>query len=174
LTEPEGSCRAAAAYSESSIDGYAQAVLNFIRRGRHDGLRNISLRNYPRHSADIGAVAVSLQQRAALTEHKCDLCDRVRDCLQKIIGDKEHDICQECWKALEEKLRGKGRETKFGEPLVLLPDTQEPRQKEGEPEFPGEPPIVWSTASCYDPRLMPADPLPSLPKTKAAFVEPME
>jgi hypothetical protein len=33
---------------------------------------------------------------------KCDLCNEVRDCVPKVIGDKEYDICLECWKALEE------------------------------------------------------------------------
>ena len=76
---------------------------------------------------------------------KCDLCNEVRDCTPKVIGDKEYDICLECWKALEEKLRRKGREIGTVEPLILLPDPRESRQREDEePPFPGEPPIVWS------------------------------
>jgi hypothetical protein len=77
--------------------------------------------------------------------HKCDLCNEVRDCAPKVIGDKEYDICLVCWKALEEKLKGKGKEIKIVEPVVLLPDPGEPRQKEDEePQFPGEPPVIWS------------------------------
>ena len=76
---------------------------------------------------------------------KCDLCDAVRDCVLKIIGDKEYDICLECWKALEEKLKGKGKEIRIGEPVILLPDPRESRQREdGEPEFPGGPPVIWA------------------------------
>jgi hypothetical protein len=77
---------------------------------------------------------------------KCDLCDQIRDCLPRIIGDKEYDICRECWNALEEKLKGKGRETKTAEPLILLPDPRESsRREDEEPQFPGEPPIIWSS-----------------------------
>jgi hypothetical protein len=76
---------------------------------------------------------------------KCDLCNEVRDCVPKVIGDMEYDICLECWKALEEKLKGKGKEIRIVEPVILLPDPRESRQRENEePQFPGEPPIIWS------------------------------
>ncbi len=39
--------------------------------------------------------------------YKCDLCDQIRECVQKKIEGKYYDICLECWKPLEEKLRGK-------------------------------------------------------------------
>ena len=75
--------------------------------------------------------------------HKCDLCNEVRDCVPKVIGDKEYDICPECWKALEEKLKGKG--IRIVKPVILLPDPRESKQrKDEEPQFPGEPPIIWS------------------------------
>jgi hypothetical protein len=78
--------------------------------------------------------------------HKCDLCNEVRDCVPKVIGDKEYDVCVECWKALKKKLKGKGKEIRIVEPLVLLPDPRELRQREDdEPEqFPGEPPVIWA------------------------------
>lgn len=77
---------------------------------------------------------------------KCDLCNEVRDCVPNVIGEKEYDICLECWKALEEKLKGKGRETKTAEPLILLPNPQESTQKEDEePQYPLQPPIIWSS-----------------------------
>jgi hypothetical protein len=76
---------------------------------------------------------------------KCDLCNEVRVCVPKIIGDREYEICMECWNGLEEKLKGKGKEIRIGEPVILLPDPRESRQREGEEQpFPGEPPIVWS------------------------------
>jgi hypothetical protein len=39
----------------------------------------------------------------------CDLCGEVKECLQKEIDGREFDICSECWRPVEEKLRGKGR-----------------------------------------------------------------
>ena len=39
----------------------------------------------------------------------CDLCGQARECLQKEIDGKEFDICGDCWRPLEEKLKGKGR-----------------------------------------------------------------
>ena len=70
----------------------------------------------------------------------CDLCGEAKDCLLKEIEGKEYDICSECWKPLEEKLRGKGRVEKE---IVFLPPTPD-KQQEGEvkPE-PGEPPKIW-------------------------------
>ena len=76
---------------------------------------------------------------------KCDLCNEVRDCVPNVIGDKEYDICLECWKALGEKLKGKGKAIRIVEPVILLPDPRESRQREDEePQFPGEPPIIWA------------------------------
>jgi hypothetical protein len=56
----------------------------------------------------------------------------------EVIGDKEYDVCLECWKALEEKLKGKGKEIRIAEPVILLSDPRESRQREDEePQFPG-------------------------------------
>ena len=40
---------------------------------------------------------------------RCDLCDQAKPCVQKQIDGREFDICERCWHALEDKLRGKGR-----------------------------------------------------------------
>ena len=39
----------------------------------------------------------------------CDLCGKAKECLQKEIDSKEYDICSECWDALAQRLKGKGR-----------------------------------------------------------------
>jgi hypothetical protein len=68
-----------------------------------------------------------------------------RDCVPKVIGDKEYEICLACWKVLEEKLKGKGKEIRIAEPVILLPDPRESRQREGEePPSPRETPIIWA------------------------------
>jgi ribosome-binding protein aMBF1 (putative translation factor) len=59
----------------------------------------------------------------------CDLCGEAKDCLQKEIEGKEYDICPECWKPFDQKLRGKGA-------------TQKEREDEEKPG-PEEPPKIW-------------------------------
>jgi len=73
----------------------------------------------------------------------CDLCGKAKDCLQKEIDGKEYDVCAECWNALAQKLKGKGR-MKSRE-IVLLPPPKTITQHElEEPEpRPGEPPKIW-------------------------------
>jgi len=39
----------------------------------------------------------------------CDICAQERECLRKKIDEREYDICQLCWRRLEEKLRARGR-----------------------------------------------------------------
>jgi hypothetical protein len=39
--------------------------------------------------------------------YKCDLCEQIKECLQKKIDGKYYDICKECWTPLEAKLHGK-------------------------------------------------------------------
>jgi hypothetical protein len=71
----------------------------------------------------------------------CDLCGEAKDCSQKEIESKEYDICSECWKPLEQKLRGKGRAKKE---MVLLPPSRERTEREDEDKpAPGEPPKIW-------------------------------
>jgi hypothetical protein len=81
-----------------------------------------------------------LKGKAMIT---CDLCGQAKDCLQKEIEGKEYDICSECWKPLEQKLRGKGRAKKE---MVLLPPPSERTELEDDEPAPGEPPKIWGAA----------------------------
>ena len=65
---------------------------------------------------------------------RCDLCGRAKECLPKEIEGLEFDICADCWRPFEEKLKGKGRIKKTRE-IVLLPPRVVP-----EPEEPKTPP----------------------------------
>jgi len=73
----------------------------------------------------------------------CDLCGEAKDCLQKEIEGKEYDICSQCWKPLEQRLRGKGRAKKE---MVFLPPPIEAKEREDEDTepLPGEPPKIWA------------------------------
>jgi len=76
----------------------------------------------------------------------CDLCGESKECLQKEIDGKEYDICSDCWNALAEKLKGKGRVRKSRE-IVLLPPPRVVTEREDEPKpLPGEPPKIWGAA----------------------------
>ena len=70
----------------------------------------------------------------------CDLCGEAKDCLQKEIEGKEYDICSECWRPFEQKLRGKGRVKKE---IVFLPPTTDKERKDEEKPGTGEPPKIW-------------------------------
>jgi hypothetical protein len=84
----------------------------------------------------------------------CDLCGHARECLRKEIEGREFDICADCWRPLEEKLKGKGRIRRARDMVVLLPaipETGEPGTPPGLPKILGE--IVTSrllTASAYE------------------------
>jgi hypothetical protein len=74
----------------------------------------------------------------------CDLCGQARECKQRKVEAKEYDICADCWNALAEKLRGKGREIQERE-MVFLPQLpKEPEKPEAKP-VPGEPPKIWGS-----------------------------
>ncbi|MDA2930127.1 hypothetical protein MYX84_09305 [Acidobacteria bacterium AH-259-O06] len=73
--------------------------------------------------------------------YSCDLCGEIKQCLHKEIDGKEYDICPECWNGLEEKLRGKGRVRKHGEPVYIPPGRADREEKEK--PVPGEPPEIW-------------------------------
>ena len=64
----------------------------------------------------------------------CDLCGQAKECLPKQIDGREFDVCADCWRPLEEKLKGKGRVKKTRE-TVFLPPRVAP-----EPEVPKTPP----------------------------------
>jgi hypothetical protein len=72
----------------------------------------------------------------------CDLCGESKECLPKEIDGKEYDICAECWDALAEKLRGKGRVKKSRE-IVLLPPPRLAKEDDEPKPMPGEPPKIW-------------------------------
>jgi hypothetical protein len=67
----------------------------------------------------------------------CDLCDKQKEVSQKEIDGREFDICADCWRPLEEKLRGKGRSKRKRE-LVFLPPliTPEPAEPKTPPGLP--------------------------------------
>lgn len=71
----------------------------------------------------------------------CDLCGEQKKCVQKEIDGREFDLCMDCWRGLEEKLRGKGRVRKTRE-TVLLPPQTAPESKELETP-PGLPPKIF-------------------------------
>lgn len=77
---------------------------------------------------------------------KCSLCDKNKECLQKEIDGKEYDVCAECWDALNEKLRGKGRVIKHQE-SVSLPPPDDRKEQESEKPFPGKPPKIWYSSA---------------------------
>jgi ribosome-binding protein aMBF1 (putative translation factor) len=67
---------------------------------------------------------------------RCDLCGQARECLQKEIEGSEFDICADCWRPLEEKLKGKGRGKRTWEMVVLPRTTPEPEQPKTPPSLP--------------------------------------
>ena len=73
----------------------------------------------------------------------CDLCGEEKECLPKEIDGREFDLCTDCWRALEEKLRGKGRIKKTRE-IVFLPPPTVPEREPREPKpMPGQPPKIF-------------------------------
>ena len=78
----------------------------------------------------------------------CDLCGKAKDCLQKEIDGKEYDLCSECWDALAQKLKGKGRE-RLRETVFLPPRVVKKREEEEPKHIPGEPPIVQGNAPVF-------------------------
>jgi ribosome-binding protein aMBF1 (putative translation factor) len=76
----------------------------------------------------------------------CDLCGQAKECLQKEIDGKEFDICADCWRPLEEKLRGKGRVKKTRGIVFLPPPTVPEREPEEPRPMPGQPPKIFGGA----------------------------
>jgi hypothetical protein len=72
------------------------------------------------------------------------VCGQARECLPKEIEGREFDLCPDCWRPLEEKLRGKGRVKRQREMVVLprtTPETEEPKTP------PGSPPRIFGEAA---------------------------
>ena len=75
----------------------------------------------------------------------CDLCGETKDCMQKLIENKEYDICGDCWRPLAERLKGKGRVKRERE-MVLLPFAGgTPDPAEAEPER--REPKIWDNVN---------------------------
>lgn len=75
----------------------------------------------------------------------CDFCGQSKECLQKEIDGREFDICADCWRPLEEKLKGKGRVKRKRE-VVLLPPTAPETHPDQPKPAPGTPPKIWGSA----------------------------
>jgi hypothetical protein len=78
----------------------------------------------------------------------CDLCDQAKECSSRLIENREYDICAQCWEALAERLKGKGRE-KSSEIVCLPPPTPIPALKD-EPEQPPNLPKVFGVALNFE------------------------
>jgi ribosome-binding protein aMBF1 (putative translation factor) len=67
----------------------------------------------------------------------CDLCGKRTECFPKDIDGREFDICADCWRPLEEKLRDKGRPKRNREMVFLpTPITSEPEEPKTPPGLP--------------------------------------
>ncbi len=74
----------------------------------------------------------------------CDFCGQAKECVQKEIDGREFDICADCWRPLEEKLKGKGRVRRKRETVFLPPRTVPEPEEPKTP--PGLPPTIWGGA----------------------------
>jgi hypothetical protein len=66
----------------------------------------------------------------------CDLCEHARECLVKEIEGRDFDVCADCWRPLEAKLKGKGRVKREREIVVLPRTTPETEELKTPPGFP--------------------------------------
>jgi len=76
----------------------------------------------------------------------CDLCGVQKECLPKEIEGREFDICADCWRPLEENLKGKGRIKRRRETVFLPPRTAPERDPEEPKAPPGLPPKIFGSA----------------------------
>jgi ribosome-binding protein aMBF1 (putative translation factor) len=89
-------------------------------------------------------MGVYSNRKGGLTVILCDLCGQAKECLQKEIDGKEFDICTDCWRPLEEKLKGKGRMKRKRETVFLPPP---PAAEPPDPKTPpGMPPKIFGGA----------------------------
>jgi ribosome-binding protein aMBF1 (putative translation factor) len=72
----------------------------------------------------------------------CDWCGQAKECLQKEIDGREFDICADCWRPIDEKLKGKGR-SKRRRDIVFLPPQTAPEREPDEPKRPPGPPKIF-------------------------------
>jgi hypothetical protein len=79
--------------------------------------------------------------------YRCDLCNEIRDCAQRVIEDTEYDICSDCWKSLFQKLTGKGRSKRPHDIVTAPPPCVPDSPNEPKPShFPGAPPIIYGNS----------------------------
>jgi len=79
--------------------------------------------------------------------YRCDMCNEIRDCAQRIIEDKEYDICSDCWNSLIQRLTGKGRAKRPRELISVPPPRVPDSPDEPKPSrFPGAPPTIYGSA----------------------------
>jgi len=72
----------------------------------------------------------------------CDWCGQAKECLQKEIDGRQFDICADCWRPIEEKLKDKGRPKRRRDDVVFLPPQMAPEREPDEPKRPpGQPKI---------------------------------
>jgi ribosome-binding protein aMBF1 (putative translation factor) len=72
----------------------------------------------------------------------CDWCGQAKECLQKEIDGKEFDLCADCWRPIEEKLKGRGRQKRRRQ-MVFLPPQTAPEREPDEPKKPLGPPKIF-------------------------------
>lgn len=72
----------------------------------------------------------------------CDLCGQAKECFQREIEGREFDICADCWRPLEEKLKGKGRAKRKRQTVFLPPQLTPEREPEQPKPPPGLPPKI--------------------------------
>jgi hypothetical protein len=80
--------------------------------------------------------------RTEMVVYQCDLCGKMRDCVQKIIEQKEYDFCFRCWSSLAKKLCGKGRRLGQAEVTLIPSQTSKHNCIEEEPT-PEESPEIF-------------------------------
>ena len=72
----------------------------------------------------------------------CDWCGQAKECLQKEIDGRQFDICADCWRPIEEKLKDKGRPKRRRNDVVFLPPQMTPEREPDERKRPpGQPKI---------------------------------
>jgi len=84
-----------------------------------------------------GVAGVHSKWARRLTVILCDLCGEEKECVQKEIDGRQFDLCTDCRRALEEKLRGKGRVKKTRDIVFLPPRTVlDPEESKTAPGLP--------------------------------------
>jgi hypothetical protein len=75
----------------------------------------------------------------------CDFCNKTKECFQREIERKEYDVCRDCWEPVAAKLKGKGRDRRDRD-IVLLPQPEPPETPKEPRPFPERPPKIWGNS----------------------------